>query len=83
MISESSQSIAQKAKHLYESQLREQLEQDFLNQFVCIEPDSGQYFIGKSFDEAVNSAIDACPGKLTYTLRIGHSAALHLGVLTQ
>jgi hypothetical protein len=38
-------------------------------------------FLGKTFDDAVNKAIDAYPDRLTHTLRIGHSAALHLGAL--
>lgn len=83
MISESSNVTVQRARLLYESQLRQQLERDFRDQFVCIEPVSGRYFIGKSFDDAVNAALDACPDQLTYTMRVGHSAALQLGVLTQ
>jgi hypothetical protein len=44
---------------------------------------SGNFFVGVTFDEAVNAAIDAFPDRLTHTLRIGHAAALHLGVLAQ
>jgi hypothetical protein len=79
MISEESKATAEKARKIYESQLRQQLEQDYPDRYVCIEPLSGMHFIGKTFDEAVNAAIDAFPDRLTHTLRIGHSAALHLG----
>ncbi|MGM0487487.1 MAG: hypothetical protein ACQESR_12100 [Planctomycetota bacterium] len=51
--------------------------------FVCIEPESGDYFLGRTFDDAVNQAIDAHPDRLTHTLRVGHAAALHLGVMIQ
>ncbi len=54
-----------------------------MDAFVCIEPESGDYFLGKSFDDAVNQAIDAYPDRLTHTLRVGHAAALHLGVMIQ
>lgn len=50
---------------------------------MCIEPESGAHFVGKTFDDAVNQAIDAYPDRLTHTLRVGHSTALHLGVMIQ
>lgn len=83
MISEASRATVQKARWIYESQLREKLEQESRDQFVCIEPTSGQYFLGSTFDDAVNAAINAYPDRLSHTLRIGHSAALHLGVMVQ
>ena len=83
MISDESKVAAQKARKFYESQLRQQLEREYPDRYVCIEPLSGNHFIGETFDDAVNAAIDAFPDRLTHTLRIGHSAALHLGVLVQ
>lgn len=83
MISEESKRVAERARTIYDSQLREQLEQVHSGRYVCIEPMSGRYFLGDTFDEAVHAAIDAVPDRLTHTLRIGHSAALHLGVLAQ
>ena len=81
MISEESRAVAEKARSFYEARLREELEQKHIGKYVCIEPVSGSYFLGDTFDQAVNAAIDAFPERLTHTLRIGHSAALHLGVL--
>ncbi|MGO8688873.1 MAG: hypothetical protein ACLQLG_04510 [Thermoguttaceae bacterium] len=81
MFSEESRAVAEKAVSLYDSRLREELEQKHSGQYVCIEPVSGRYFLGETFDQAVNAAIDAFPERLTHTLRIGHTAALHLGVL--
>jgi hypothetical protein len=81
MISEESRTVAANARRLYESQLREELEQKHPGKYACIEPVSGKYFLGDTFDQAVNAAIDVFPERLTHTLRIGHPAALHLGVL--
>lgn len=81
MISEASKGVAEHARRIYESQLREELEQKHSGRYVCIEPMSGSYFLGDTFDQAVNAAIDVFPERLTHTLRIGHPAALHLGVL--
>ena len=55
MISEESKAIAQQARKIYESQLRQQLEREYPDQYVCVEPLSGKCFIGVTFDEAVNA----------------------------
>ena len=83
MISEESRAVAAKAREIYEATLRRDLEGRHQGKFVCIEPESGDHFLGDTFDEAVNAAIDAFPDRLTHTMRIGHPAALHMGVLTQ
>jgi len=83
MLSEQAQQIAAKAKRLYEEKYRADLEEHHRGEFVCIEPESEEYFLGDTFDDAVNKAIDAHPDRLTHTLRVGHAAALHLGVMRQ
>ncbi|MDA1054931.1 MAG: hypothetical protein O3C40_31290 [Planctomycetota bacterium] len=83
MLSDESKRVASRAKKLYEEKYRETLEKGNHGAFVCIEPESGEYFLGATFDDAVNKAIDAYPNRLTHTLRVGHVAALHLGVMIQ
>jgi hypothetical protein len=83
MLTGESQRVADQAKRLYEEKHRETLEKNHFGAFVCIEPQSGEYFLGKTFDDAVNKAIDAHPDRLTHTLRVGHAAALHLGATTR
>ena len=83
MLSDKAKLVAEKAKRIYEELLRDRLESSDHGRFVCIEPESGDFFLGDTFDEAVNHAIDAHPDRLTHTLRVGHAAAIHMGVLTQ
>lgn len=83
MLSDKSKRVADKARALYQERYRAELEESNHGAFVCIEPESGEYFLGETFDDAVNKAIDAHPDRLTHTLRIGHVAALHLGVMIQ
>ena len=83
MLRGETQRVADRAKRLYEEKYRQSLEEHHMGAFVCIEPESGDYFLGKTFDDAVNQAIDAYPDRLTHTLRVGHAAALHLGVMIQ
>ena len=81
MISSDTKIVSINAKQLYESQLREHLERTALGCYVAIEPESGDYFLAPTFDEAVNRALDHYPDRLTHTIRIGHRAALHLGAM--
>ena len=81
MLTGESQRVAEEAKRLYETKYRPILEKTHWGDFVCIEPESGDYFLGNTFDDAVNKAIDAHPDHLTHTLRVGHAAALHLGAM--
>lgn len=81
MLSPDLKSVVEGARRIYEQELRSQLENSDNGKYVCIEPSSGDHFVGESFDEAVNLAIEAYPDRLTHTLRIGHDAALHLGAV--
>jgi hypothetical protein len=81
MLTGESRRVAEEAKRLYDAKYRPTLESSHGGAFVCIEPESGEYFLGDTFDDAVNKAIDAHPDRLTYTLRVGHAAALHLGAM--
>ncbi len=83
MLSKELRRVAERAKRLYEEKYRQSLEETHMGAFVCIEPESGDFFLGKTLDDAVNQAIDAHPDRLTHTLRVGHCAALHLGVMIQ
>ena len=79
MVSAETKSVIDRAKEIYASQLRTELESQHADRFVAIEPESGEYFLGDTFDEAVKSARTKYPSRLSHTIRIGHRAAFHLG----
>jgi hypothetical protein len=79
MASAETKSVIARAKDLYERRLRSSLERDHRDRYVAIEPDSGECFLGDTFDAAVKLARAKHPTKLTHTIRIGHAAAFHLG----
>lgn len=81
MMSDNARAVAAKARTIYETELRAELEREHSGKFLSIEPLSGSYFLGDTFDEAVNAALDEYPDRVTHTLRIGEPAALHLGVM--
>lgn len=81
MASKETEDVVRRATQFYEEILRERLERTNMDDFVAIEPDSGEYFFGKTLSEAIQASRAAYPDRLAYAMRVGHSAALHLGVL--
>ena len=80
MVSPDTKSVIERAKRIYAEQLQSALEPRHLNRFVAIEPESGEYFLGDTFDAAVKSARAKHPSRLSHTIRIGHRAAFHVGL---
>jgi hypothetical protein len=72
-------SIADAAKRIYESELRSTLEAEHRDEFVAIEPESKEHFLGKTFLQAAMAAKTAYPERKSFVVRIGHEAAFHLG----
>ncbi len=79
MVSPEAKSIIARARRIYADRLQSDLERDHLNRFVSIEPESGEYFLGDTLDEAVQSAVKSYPNRRSFTIRIGHRAALFMG----
>ena len=79
MVSAETKSVIDRAKQIYANQLQTALESQHRDRFVAIEPESGDYFLGDTFDEAVKSARAKYPSRLSHTIRIGHPAAFHMG----
>ena len=81
MVSAETKSVIARAKQIYADRLQKDLEANHGNRFVAIEPESGEYFLGDTFDQAVRSVRVKFPTRLSHTIRIGHEAAFHIGVL--
>lgn len=81
MISERTRDVIDRGEVIYRDKLQAALEGSHPNKFLAIEPDSGDYFIGDTFSEAIQAARKAYPDRLSYAMRIGHPAAVHLGVM--
>lgn len=72
-------STAEKAKQLYEDELKARMEADHRDQFVAIEPVSKSYYLGDTFIDAALAAKQAHPDRTSFVIRIGHDAAFHIG----
>ena len=81
MVSEKTADVVRRATQIYEEELRNKLESTNMHDFVAIEPDSGEYFFGKTLSEAIQASRAAHPDRLAFAMRVGHSAAVQIGVL--
>lgn len=61
--------VVRKAESIYETQLQRILESNHDQEFVAIEPESGDFFLGRTLDEAAKSARETMyyPNRLTHT----------------
>ena len=80
MVSQNSENVAREAKRIYEEQLRASLEASHMNEFVAIEPISGEHFLGRTLSEAIGASRLKYPDRLAHALRVGHKAAIHFGM---
>jgi hypothetical protein len=73
------QDIATEAERIYETRLKSELEASAPDAFVAIEPVSGEHFVGSTLSAAIQAAREAYPDRLAFALRVGHTAAVHVG----
>ncbi len=83
MMRDSQENIADAARRLYAERLRELLEPNHQDEFVAIEPVSGEYFLGHTLSEAIAASRSKFPDRLVHALRVGHKATVHFGMQIQ
>ena len=79
MVAPESLEVARRGQDFYERQLRARLEATHRGSFVSIEPDSGDFFLGRTLEEAITTARRSHPDRLSYTCRIGFPTAVEIG----
>jgi hypothetical protein len=71
-------SLAIKAKEIYNEQLKQALEKSYRGQFVAIDADSGEYFLGSTPLEAIKNGKLKYPEKAFHVIKVGYKAAILL-----
>jgi hypothetical protein len=71
--------IAELGRKFYEDHLKKILEPDHIGEFVSIEPESGQYFLGRTGGEAIAVGNRSFPDKILFLARIGYKSAYKIG----
>jgi hypothetical protein len=79
MITPEDREFIQRAERLYEDRLKAKLETSHNGDYLVIEPESGDYFLGHTLREAKVLARVAHPGRMTHVMRVGYAAAYHIG----
>ena len=59
--------------------IKTELERTNRNDFVAIEPQSGDHFLGPTLSEASAAARKVYPDRQTFVYRVGHRATVHIG----
>ena len=56
MVGQDVETFVRRAEDIYATRLRALLESGHMDEFVAIEPESGDYFLGKTLSEAAGAA---------------------------
>ncbi len=70
--------LAAKARKIYNDRLKINLESCCRGQFVAVEADSGDYFLGATPLEAIKSGKKRHPEKQFHVMKVGYKAAILL-----
>ncbi len=70
--------LTSRGERLYRTKLHDILVPKYTGMFAAIEPDSGDYFLGKRMIEALDNAKAKHPDKLVYLVRIGFPTAVRM-----
>ena len=70
------------AKSIYNEDLKESLERDFVGQYVAIVSETRRFYIRPTFLEAAMAARESEPNYIPFVIRIGHDAAFHIGAVS-
>lgn len=68
--------LVKKGKQLYETKLRRLLEPEHKGEYIAVEPESGDYYLGRTMSETYEKAAEEHPDKKFFLARVGYKAAL-------
>jgi hypothetical protein len=71
--------LVERGQNAYRDRLASILEPSHDGEFVAVEPDSGQYFLGSTASAALIAARAAMPNNLFYLTRVGRETAHTVG----
>ena len=70
--------LAVKERKIYYKQLKQALEASSQGQFVAIEANSGDYFLGSTPLEAINNDKQIYPEEVFHIMKVDHKASIKL-----
>jgi hypothetical protein len=82
MVSPETLELIRRAESVYHDRLKAELEAGHLHEYVVIEPESGDYFLGHTPSDATALHRAAHPNRRGHLMRVGHRTAYHMGGMT-
>lgn len=79
MLSEKQERFVEAAKTVYEEQLRDRLERKHFGEVIAVEPESGDYALGETLDEADRVCRERFGVKPVHVFRVGGGGAMKVG----
>lgn len=71
--------FAENAKRLYEEKLKEHLERDHFGEVIAVEPESGEYVLGKTVSDVDRARRARFGQKPVHIFRVGGGGAVKIG----
>ncbi len=68
--------LAEKGRKIYYENLKDRLELEHKGEIVAINPETGDYFLGKTLLEAVKKGREKYPNAIFYSMKIGYPAVV-------
>jgi hypothetical protein len=81
MASQQTIDLVVRGRAVYDAKYRSSLEATNFGEFVAVEPESEEFFLGKTLSEAIQAARAVHADRLPVVFRVGHKAAIEIGVL--
>lgn len=78
-LSRDQQQFVEAAKKIYDEKLRDQLERDHFGEVIAVEPDSGDYVLGKTYLDANRARREVFGRKPVHMFRVGGGGAVKIG----
>ncbi len=75
----SDKNVCQRARAVYDAEIRHLVEPQHTGKFIAIEPDTGEFEFNEDLAAASQNLKRRRPGSVTCILRIGHKAAFTMG----
>jgi len=75
----SPEEIAARGEEIYRAQYQKDYESRYPGQFAAIDVDSGNAFVGRSPEQAVEKAEGSASGGFLHLIKIGSPTVYHLG----
>lgn len=77
----SKEEFAQRGDTLYETQIRQQVEEGNHGRIVAIDIETGSFEVADDIVGASDRILAKCPDAQTWFIRIGHPSVYHFGAL--